>query len=156
MTVVFANPSGKSTRGADPVLRGEEHKEALSGPVHTYKIVEELLPYNRTASTRPVRVSLTDNGVRLNVGAAQHLAQRGILRVRVQYNHLDKTLTIMPDDDGPWRLTIVRKEGRAISAHVGGPGLTGQLAERGVALGRYHARIEGDSVIVECGGGRNR
>lgn len=156
MTVVFANTNGKSTRGADPILRGEEHKEALSGPVRTYKIVEELLPYNRTASARPARVSLSDNGVRLNVGAAQHLAQSGILRVRVQYNHLDKTLTITPDDDGPWRLTIVRKDGRAISAHVGGPGLIGQLAERGVAPGRYNARLEGDSVIVECGGGRDR
>src|SRR5690606_4278915 len=96
--------SGTSTRGATPFLRGEEHKAELSGPVRTYKIVEDLLPYNRTARTRPVRVSVTDNGVRLNVGAAQHVTQRGILRVRVQYNHLDKTLTITPDDDGPWRL----------------------------------------------------
>src|SRR5690606_36913942 len=156
MTVVFATTSGKSTRGTDPVLRGEEHKAELSGPVHTYKIVEDLLPYNRTARTRPVRVTLTDNAVRLNVAAPQHVTQRGILRVRVQYNHLDKTLTIMPDDDGPWRLSVVRKQGRVVSAHVGGPGLTRQLEERGVALGRYPARLEGDSVIVKCGGGRNR
>src|SRR5690606_17960908 len=114
MTVVFATTSGTSTRGATPVLRGEEHKEALSGPVHTYKIVEDLLPYNRTARTRPARVTLTDKGVRLNVGAAQHVAQRGVLRVRVQYNHLDKTLAITPDDDGPWRLSVVRKEGRVV------------------------------------------
>jgi len=156
MTVIFAPTSGKSTRGKNPFLRGEEHKAELSGPVHTYKVLEDLLPYNRTARTRPALVTVTDNGVRLNVGAAQHLAQRGILRVRVQYNHLDKTLTIMPDDDGPWRLSVVRKESRVVSAHVGGPGLTRQLAERGVALGRYPARLEGDSVIVECGGGRGR
>lgn len=156
MTVVYARPSWQSTRGTNPNLRGEEHKEELSGPVRTYKIVEDLMPYNRTARTRPARVTLTDNGVRLNVGAAQHVAQRGILRVRVQYNHLDKTLTIMPDDDGPWRLSVVRKQDRVVSAHVGGPGLTRQLEERGVAPGRYPARLEGDSVIVECGGGGNR
>lgn len=154
MTVVFATTSGKSTRGTDPALRGEEHKEALSGPVHTYKIVEDLMPYNRTDRTRPVRVTLTDNGVRLNVGAAQHVATSK--RVSLKYNHLDHTLAITPDDDGPWRLSVVRKQDRVVSAHVGGHGLTRQLEERGVALGRYPARLEGDSVIVECGGGRNR
>jgi len=154
MTVIFAPTSGKSTRGKNPFLRGEEYKAELSGPVHTYQIVENLLPYNRSARTRPVRVTLTDNGVRLNVGAAQHLAKSK--RVSLKYNHLDHTLAITPDDDGPWRLSVVRQGGRVVSAHVGGPGLIRQLAERGVALGRYPARLEGDSVIVECGGGRGR
>ena len=156
MTVVYARPSWQSTRGTNPNLRGEEHKAELSGPVRTYKIVEDLMPYNRTARNRPVRVSVTENGVRLNVGAAQHVADKSA-RVKLKYNHLDQTLTITPDDDGPWRLTVGRsQDGRVVSAHVGGRALSRQLEERGVALGRYPARLEGDSVIVECGGGRNR
>ena len=154
MTVIFATSGGRSTRGTKPFLRGEEHKAELSGPVHTYKLVEDLLPYNRSARTRPARVTVTDNGLRLNVGASQHLAKSK--RVSLKYNHLDHTLVITPDDDGPWRLSVVQKEGRVVSAHVGGPALIRQLAERGVALGRYPARLEGDSVIVEFGGGGDR
>ena len=148
MTVIFATTSGTSTRGANPVLRGEEHKAALSGPVRTYRIRERLRPEKRRGG---VFVTFRQgSGACLYVSKnAAHIFE-GVGFVDIELDNLERRLVILPDTTGEgWAIVASKTAG----VQFGSSKLAEKLRERGWYPGRYAARIEGQAVIVELGEG---
>src|SRR5690606_39926259 len=123
-------------------LRDERHQAELSGPVITYPAIEELLPYTRPTGFYVTVPERPGNGLYLSREAAEWLFARAP-KLRIRFNHIDKTLIMTPDPDGPWSIAHVgaRKSSTGYSGgYIGGAALVRKLQERGVQAGRHQAR----------------
>ena len=134
-------------------LRGEEYKEALSGPVITYPAIEELTPRNYV-SANAMYVTICKSRYRslyLNPQAIAWILERSE-RVRIKVDHINRRLIIEPDPNGLWKASPQRKGGcrRPYAGELGGSGLQKQLMQRGFPPGRYLARVEGNALVIDA------
>jgi len=129
-------------------LRGEKHKAELSGPVRISKTIVELLPKR---SRTGMFVTITTSAAacfNLSRAATNWLLSKGDC-VRLKVDQLTRRIIITPDPNGPWKARTVKSRGALVS--IGSQALRRELARYGIQPGRYEARVEGDSLIVEAG-----
>jgi len=133
-------------------LRGEEYKEALSGPVKTYKMVEEWLP--ETGRKGTMTVSLRKSGLFIGRAVMRKVfetAPKDCRRCRFHWNHLTRELIIEVTPDGPWFITFQGGESKQPNlspAKTGGNTIPARLRAQGIGEGSYSARVEGNRIIV--------
>ena len=127
-------------------LRGEEHKEAISGPVRTYRIRERLRPEKRAGG---VFVTFRQGpGACIYVSKDAAHVFEGVGFVDLELDNLERRMVICPDPTGEgWAIVTSKKSG----VQFGSSKLAEKLRERGWKPGRYRARIEGQAIVVEAG-----
>lgn len=129
-------------------LRDERWQEALSGPVVTYKAIEELVPSKWHGGIYVTFHGSSSRCLYISRQATDWILQRAN-HVRLRIDNVKRTLIITPDPYGPWTLTVDKGAGL-----LGAARLRHELIQRGFQPGRYEARVVGESLVVELGGHR--
>ena len=130
-------------------MRLEKRILQEAGPVVTRPIRERIYPQGSGNRAR-TDVRLSRKGLHIGGGLLSQLDLSTTRQCHVEWDHADKILYIILAEDGEWLLPLTA------SSRLGGTGLVARLVDCGMKLGRYEARVKGNTIVVPTREGGQR